>query len=190
MSVNLPVSVLTAPDFIAFLREQLPKDPRFAGVIVEVTEDEVVNDAKAIHEVSTQLKLYNVSISIDDFGLAYSSLSRLLELPCVELKLDRSFVSNCSSDRLKHALCQTVVDLAHRVGSAVCAEGVENVDDLRSVIRMGCDTTQGFLFAKPLPPEIFVTKAIALPSDCAELLAEIRRHSDGQAQRTASARTA
>jgi EAL domain-containing protein (putative c-di-GMP-specific phosphodiesterase class I)/FixJ family two-component response regulator len=179
LSVNLPVSVLAAPDFIAFMREQLPKDPRFAGLIVEVTEDEVVNDAKAIHEVSAQLKLYNVLISIDDFGLAYSSLSRLLELPCIELKLDRSFVSNCSSDRLKHALCQTVVDLAHRVGSTVCAEGVETLEDLRSVMGMGCDTAQGFLFAKPMPPDAFVSKATALSSQWAERLAALTRGSDG-----------
>ena len=161
LAVNLPVSVINAPDFVSVMREQLSTDPRFPGLIVEVTEDEIVRDPDWIHEVSTQLKLLNVWISIDDFGMAYSSLSRLLELPCVELKLDRSFVSNCSSDQLKHALCQTVVDLAHRVGNLVCAEGIDNVEDLRSVIQMGCDTAQGFLFARPMPPDEFVKKIIA-----------------------------
>ena len=170
LSVNMPVSVISAPDFINVIREQLSADERFPGLIIEVTEDEVVNDPTWIREVSTQLKLYNVSISIDDFGQAYSSLSRLLELPCVELKLDRSFVSSCSSDPLKHALCQTVVDLAHRVGSRVCAEGVEQPEDLRSVIEMGCDTVQGYIFAKPMPPDVFIERVKAWPSDSVQRL--------------------
>ena len=84
-------------------------------MIVEVTEDEFIRDAAWIREVATQLKLYNTRISIDDFGTAYASLSRLTDLPFVELKLDRSFVSNCAADKLKRALCQTVVDLARRL---------------------------------------------------------------------------
>ena len=121
------------------------------------------------------MKLYDVRISIDDFGTAHSSLSRLLELPCVELKLDRSFVSNCASNRLKNALCQTVVDLAHRVGSQVCAEGVETVEDLEAIMRMGCDTAQGYLFAKPMPPETFAASVIARPLQFAERFAHLTK---------------
>jgi EAL domain-containing protein (putative c-di-GMP-specific phosphodiesterase class I) len=168
LAINLPVSVINAPDFMSALREQLPTDPRYPGLVIEVTEDEAISDPDWISQVSTQLKLYDVRISIDDFGTAHSSLSRLLELPCVELKLDRSFVSNCASDRLKNALCQTVVDLAHRVGSLVCAEGVETVEDLEAIIRMGCDTAQGHIFAKPVPPETFAGSVIARPMQFAE----------------------
>jgi EAL domain-containing protein (putative c-di-GMP-specific phosphodiesterase class I)/FixJ family two-component response regulator len=171
ISINLPVSVINAPDFMATIRDLMPAEARFPGLIIEVTEDEVVKDPQWMREVSTQLKLYNVWTSIDDFGTAHSSLSRLLELPCAELKLDRSFVSRCSSDRLKHALCQAVVDLAHRVGSRICAEGVDNVDDLRAVIRMGCDTVQGYIFAKPMPPDEFAKEVIDRPSDFTERLA-------------------
>lgn len=160
LAINLPVSVINAPDFMSVMREQLARDARFPGLIIEVTEDEIVRDSEWIHEISTQLRLLNVWISIDDFGMAHSSLSRLLELACVELKLDRGFVANCSSDKLKHALCQTVVDLAHRVGSVVCAEGVESAEDLRSLIEMKCDMAQGFLFARPMPPDEFVKKII------------------------------
>jgi EAL domain-containing protein (putative c-di-GMP-specific phosphodiesterase class I) len=106
-----------------------------------------------------------VQISFDDFGTAYASVSRLLELSCVELKLDRSYVSQCSSDPLKHAVCQTMVDLAHRVGVVVCAEGIENPEDLRAVIATGCDIAQGFLFAKPMPPDVFVAWVIARDAD-------------------------
>jgi EAL domain-containing protein (putative c-di-GMP-specific phosphodiesterase class I) len=167
LSVNMPVSAIIAPDFMIAIRKELPVDDRFHGMIIEITEDEMVRDATWISEIATQLKLLKVGISIDDFGTAYSSLSRLLELPCVELKLDRAFVSNCSADRLKHALCQTVVDLAHRVGSVVCAEGVETIEDLHAVKDMGCDTVQGFIFSKPLPADAVVRELIARPTDFA-----------------------
>jgi EAL domain-containing protein (putative c-di-GMP-specific phosphodiesterase class I)/FixJ family two-component response regulator len=173
LAINLPVSVINAPDFISGLREQLPTDTRFPGLIIEVTEDEVIRDLQWIQEVSTQLKLYDVEISIDDFGTAHSSLSRLLELPCVELKLDRSFVANCAFEPLKYAVCQTVVDLAHRVGSRVCAEGVEKVEDLMAVIRMGCDMAQGYIFAKAMPPGAFATDIIAQRAELAEQFARL-----------------
>jgi EAL domain-containing protein (putative c-di-GMP-specific phosphodiesterase class I)/FixJ family two-component response regulator len=172
LSVNVPVSVITTPGFVKFLRAQLPTDSRFPGLIIEITEDEAVNDSELIHEISTQLKLYDVWMSIDDFGQAHSSFSRLIELPCVELKLDRSYVSGCSSDPLKHALCQTVIDLAHRVGSQVCAEGVEQPEDLRSVIEMGCDTVQGYIFAKPMQPDVFIDRVKGWPSDSVQRLAQ------------------
>jgi EAL domain-containing protein (putative c-di-GMP-specific phosphodiesterase class I) len=127
----------------------------FPGLIIEVTEDEIIQDRAWVHEVATQLKLYNISISIDDFGSAYSSLSRLHDLPFSELKLDRSFVSGCSANPLKLGLCRTVVDLARHVGASVCAEGVEEPEDLRSLIELGCDTAQGFLFARPMPADEF-----------------------------------
>ena len=158
LAINLPVSVVYAPDFVGFVREQLPKDARFPGLLAEITEDELIREPEWVREVATQLKLYNVHISIDDFGSAYSSLSRLLNLPCVEVKLDRSFISGCSSDTEKRTLCKTVVDLAHTFGVSICAEGVETTEDLRALIAMGCDTAQGFLFAKPMERAAFVEK--------------------------------
>jgi EAL domain-containing protein (putative c-di-GMP-specific phosphodiesterase class I) len=152
-AINAPASVFHAPDFVNFVRKLIPRDPRFPGLIVEITEDDVIRDPAYVAEVATQLKLYNISLSIDDFGSAYASLSRLLELPCEELKLDRSFVMDCATNDLKRALCQTVVDLSHSFGLKVCAEGVENMNDLRTLITMGCDVAQGYLFAKPMPLE-------------------------------------
>lgn len=165
-AVNAPASVFHAPDFVNFVRKLLPRDRRFPGLIVEITEDEVIRDPAYVAEVATQLKLYNISLSIDDFGSAYASLSRLLELPCEELKLDRSFVADCASNDLKRALCQTVVDLSHRFGLKVCAEGVENMHDLRALVTMGCDIAQGFLFAKPMPLEQ-LTRTLLAPQDMA-----------------------
>ena len=77
-------------------------------------------------------------------------------LPFSELKIDGQFVTGCASDTLKRGLCQTVVDLAHRFGAMVCAEGVENADDLHALMDMGCDTAQGFLLTKPMAFDQFV----------------------------------
>jgi EAL domain-containing protein (putative c-di-GMP-specific phosphodiesterase class I) len=155
ISVNVPASVVAAPDFLGFLSSKLPLDPYFPGLIIEINEDEIGQERDWLRELALQLKLYNVWISIDDFGAANSSLSRLYDLPFVELKLERSFVSGCSSNPLKHGLCQTVVDLAHHLGASVCAEGVESPSDLQSLQAMGCDTAQGLLFARPMPAQQF-----------------------------------
>ena len=156
LAINVPVSVMRAPDFITTVRQSLPKDRRFPGLIVEVTEDEAIREPEWIQEIAAQLKLYDVSLSIDDFGSGYSSLSRLRELPCAEIKLDRSFISNCSSDDGKQSLCKAAIDLAHKFGATVCAEGVENVQDLRTLVGLRCDMAQGFLFARPRSPAAFL----------------------------------
>ena len=151
LSINAPVSAINTPAFVDLVRSALPKGPDFPGLTVEVTEDEVIRDSELVREIASQLKLYNIGFSIDDFGSGYAALSRVADLPFIEVKIDRSFVSGCASNKLKHGLCQTVVDLAHRFGATACAEGVETADDLRAIIDMQCDTAQGFLFAKPMP---------------------------------------
>jgi EAL domain-containing protein (putative c-di-GMP-specific phosphodiesterase class I)/CheY-like chemotaxis protein len=167
IAVNVPASILGAPGFVDFVRKALPPHPKFPGLIVEVTEDEVIRDLDWIHEVATQLRLYDVSLSIDDFGSAYASLSRIKDLPFRELKLDRSFVVNCASDALKRSLCHTVVDLAHCFGASACAEGVETEDDVRCLAELGFDSAQGFIFAKPMPCSEFlefVARPLKTPS--------------------------
>jgi EAL domain-containing protein (putative c-di-GMP-specific phosphodiesterase class I)/ActR/RegA family two-component response regulator len=161
LAVNVPISVLISPDFIRLVRRNLPQDPDFPGLVLEITEDEVIRDPQWTREIATQLKLYNVHISIDDFGAAYASMARLNDLPVSEVKIDRSFVANCSSDESRRVLCQTVVDLAHRFGASVCAEGVETAEDLRALVDMGADTAQGFLFAKPMTADALVQKLLA-----------------------------
>jgi EAL domain-containing protein (putative c-di-GMP-specific phosphodiesterase class I)/FixJ family two-component response regulator len=156
LSINVPLSTLQSPAFVELIRNSLPKRPNFPGLIIEVTEGDMLLDPSGIREIATQLKLYNVVLSIDDFGGAHSSLARLRELPCAELKLDRSYVSGCATDGAKRSVCAAAIELAHGFGLTVCAKGVENVEDLRTLIDLGCHSVQGFLFAKPLDPASFV----------------------------------
>ena len=73
-------------------------DPNWPGLIIEVTEDEAVQEFDAVSEAAVQLRIYNVTLAIDDFGSGYSSFARLKQLPFSELKLDRSYVKNCATD--------------------------------------------------------------------------------------------
>jgi EAL domain-containing protein (putative c-di-GMP-specific phosphodiesterase class I) len=147
------VSVMRTTGFMPLVRRSLPADARFPGLILEVTEDEAIREPDWMQELAVQLKLYGISLSIDDFGSGYSSLSRLRDLPCAEVKLDRTFVSNCSSDRRKQMLCSAAIELAHGFGATVCAEGVDNPQDLQTLSDLQCDTAQGFLFSEPIDRE-------------------------------------
>lgn len=168
LAINVPASVLQRPDFVSHLRRHLPNDPRFPGLIVEITEDEAISDPELAREVAVQLKLYNVHVSIDDFGSGYSSLSRLKELPFAEVKLDRSFVNGCAHDPTKRAMCEAVVDLARRFDITAVAEGVETSEDLQVLVDVGYDVAQGFLFARPMVSDDFIdlitSRAINRPS--------------------------
>jgi EAL domain-containing protein (putative c-di-GMP-specific phosphodiesterase class I)/FixJ family two-component response regulator len=155
-AINVPVSVLCISDFVGHVRTLIPSHPEFPGLIAEITEDEVIRDPGTVREVAAQLRIHKVSLSIDDFGTVHSTLSRLLELPCSEVKIDRQFVVNCGTDPRKLAMCRSIVDLAHSFGISACAEGVESMIDLVPLLEMNCDTAQGFLFAKPMRAELLL----------------------------------
>jgi EAL domain-containing protein (putative c-di-GMP-specific phosphodiesterase class I) len=82
---------------------------------------------------------------------------RLDQLPFAELKLDRSFVTDCSTDKVNAPLCKTVIDLAHRFGSVAVAVGIEKASDALALVSMGCDYGQGFLLGQPMPEERFIS---------------------------------
>jgi EAL domain-containing protein (putative c-di-GMP-specific phosphodiesterase class I) len=165
LAINVPLSVLQEPSFISLVRDTLSRHAGFPGMIFEVTESDALVDPDGVREVATQLKLHNVGLSIDDFGEAHSSLARLRDLPCVELKLDRSFVSGCAKDRAKHTICKATIELARGFGVIVCAEGVEDPEDPLALIALGCHTAQGFLFGKAVDPVSFAKMLIGRLSD-------------------------
>ncbi len=147
MSINMSVGTLTKLPVAKIARECSPKDSRWPGMIIEITEDQAINDIHVIHEIATQLRLYKFSIAIDDFGAGYAQLARLTELPFSELKLDRSLVSNCDEDPQVASLARTAIELAHRFGSRAVAEGIEKRGEANLLRSMGCDEGQGFLYA-------------------------------------------
>jgi len=156
LAINVPVSALFKLPILALVREHRPPAEHWPGLILEVTEDQIVRDISAAHAVATEMRLSGVTISIDEFGAGYSSFSSLRQLPFAELKLDRSFVRNCAADATNAVICQTAIDLAHRFGSAAVADGIENPADLQAMMVMQCDFGQGALIGPPMPKEQFI----------------------------------
>jgi EAL domain-containing protein (putative c-di-GMP-specific phosphodiesterase class I) len=92
-----------------------------------------------------------ISISLDDFGTGYSSLSYLRNLIIDNLKIDRSFIRDIAKDKKNSDIVKGIIDMAHALGIAVTAEGVEDIEQLEILRRFNCDYMQGYLFSKPLP---------------------------------------
>jgi EAL domain-containing protein (putative c-di-GMP-specific phosphodiesterase class I) len=156
LSINVPVRVLLELPISEIVDQLRPQSDRWPGIIVEVTEDQIVRDLKFAQQVAESLRVSGVQIAIDDFGSGYSSFSCLRDLPFVEIKLDSSFVKSCATDATNAAICQTAIDLAHRFASAAVAEGIESQADLQALMVMGCDFGQGVLIAPPMPQEQFL----------------------------------
>ena len=112
-----------------------------------------MSNAESNIEVLTRLKAMGVTISIDDFGTGFSSLSYLKRLPIDALKIDQSFVRDVTTDPDDAALVMAIVTLAHNLRLKVVAEGVETEEQLRFLRLLRCDQVQGSLFTKPLSAE-------------------------------------
>jgi EAL domain-containing protein (putative c-di-GMP-specific phosphodiesterase class I) len=101
------------------------------------------------------IRALGISIAIDDFGTGFPSLSYLAKLPVTTLKIDRSFVIDMTSGPEGLALVSTIINLAHSMKLKVVAEGVETEEQSRLLRLLNCDETQGYLFSKPAPSDIF-----------------------------------
>jgi EAL domain-containing protein (putative c-di-GMP-specific phosphodiesterase class I)/CheY-like chemotaxis protein len=150
LCVNAPASALLNHPIAQIVRRNRPSSPDWPGLILELTEDQIINSIPLAQEIATQLKIYNVELSLDDFGQGHSSLARLRDLPFESLKIDRSFVTGCDADPLKRDLCRTVVEMAHRFGCTVVAEGIETPGELAVLQELGCEYGQGYLLGKPM----------------------------------------
>jgi EAL domain-containing protein (putative c-di-GMP-specific phosphodiesterase class I) len=150
LAVSVPLrGILTLPIGVLVARNK-PASDRWPGIVLQVKEDEIVRDLKLAAEVASALRQGGVKIAIDNFGAGYSSLATLRELPFDEIRLDRSFVRGCATDGPNGAICQTAIDLAHRLNRVAAAQGIENQADLQAVMAMGCDFGQGDLISPAL----------------------------------------
>ena len=154
MSVNLSASNLLdagLPGRVAGLlaAHDLPAE----RLVLEVTESVVLTDPDRSIAVVRGLAALGACVSIDDFGTGYSSLAYLRELPVAELKLDRSFTADLLTNERTEAIVSSTVELAHRLGLRVVAEGVEQPETFAYLEGLGCDLSQGFLHSRPLPAE-------------------------------------
>jgi EAL domain-containing protein (putative c-di-GMP-specific phosphodiesterase class I) len=134
-------------------------------VQLEITETSVIQNTGQVVARLTELKKMGLMVAIDDFGVGYSALGYLKQLPIDMLKIDRSFVNDVSIDPDDAALVMAIITLAHNLRLNVMAEGVETEDQLRFLHLLRCDEAQGFLFGKAEPPEIFFASAVQAARD-------------------------
>ncbi len=150
VSVNLSASSLIdqrLPDHVAWLLAS--SDLPASALTLELTENTLMVDPEQCLVTLQRLKELGVSLSIDDYGTGYCSLSYLQKLPVDELKLDRAFVTNLHLPR-DRAIVASTVGLAHALDLRLVAEGVENQASLDLLRQLGCDTAQGYHLSRPL----------------------------------------
>ncbi|MGN2245059.1 putative bifunctional diguanylate cyclase/phosphodiesterase [Frateuria sp. GZRR35] len=150
LAVNVSAWQLNHPRFA----EQLEAQVHAAGIepsrlALELTESALLQDFDSALETLNQLSAAGFRLALDDFGTGYSSLSYLQRLPLDVLKVDRAFVRELSPNTA-NPLAGFIVDVAHRLGMATVAEGVETVPQRLALERLGCDGLQGYLICRPL----------------------------------------
>lgn len=157
VAVNVFPSQFVEPGFAASVSRALAQaDLEPARLELEILEQTALDESAGTRETLLGLRRQGIHIALDDFGTGFSSLSYLTRIPANVLKLDRSFISTMAGDRRQEAIIGSIINLAHRVGMTVVAEGVE-VDRERHLLEeMGCDLVQGYFFSKPVPADEFV----------------------------------
>ncbi len=154
MSINLSARDLLAPQLVETFAEQLEAHGVSASQIeIEITESTLMSERDRAQDALAHLAAMGIKIAVDDFGVGYSSLAYLRNLPVDAIKIDRSFVIGMGRDENDVAIVRTSIDLAHNLGLEVVAEGVESNDVLRRLQDLGCDTVQGNFVSRPLTTE-------------------------------------
>jgi diguanylate cyclase (GGDEF)-like protein len=151
VSVNISARNLETPGFaelVAGLLAEHGLPPEL--MLLEVTETALAGDAETAAQAVRDLAARGIGISVDDFGMGYTSLSQLRGMPIAEIKIDRAFVSDLLTDAESRAIVRSVIELAHGLGSKVTAEGVETSDVADWLASAGCDKAQGYLYSRPV----------------------------------------
>ena len=152
VAVNISPLVLvdpTLPDEIDRLLAETGLGP--GALVAEITESTVIANPIMAAEILTRLRIKGIELSIDDFGTGHSSLLALLRLPFSELKIDRSFVSNCETDPEAWKIVRATISMARELGLRVVAEGIETGPVADLLRNAGCDVGQGWYFGRAMP---------------------------------------
>lgn len=154
VSVNLSARSLHDPrlaDMVEHALEFSGADARH--LVLEITESAIVLDPAGAMETLTTLSRMGVWLSIDDFGIGYTSLASIRHLPVNEIKVDKSFVLGMLADQSDAMIVRAVVELGHNLGLRVVAEGVETQEMLEALAGFGCDEAQGYFISRPMTCE-------------------------------------
>ena len=122
---------------------------------LEITETAVMADVERSRSHMEDLSRRGIALAIDDFGRGYSSLSYISAFPVDVLKVDKKFVDGILVDERESALVETIIHMAKRIGIKVVAEGVEEAEQVRFLLGLGCEGIQGYYYSRPLAPDVF-----------------------------------
>ena len=150
VAVNLSVHSLLDHRLVSDIRQLLDDAQLPAGaLVIELTESSVLTESRRALTILGALDELGVELSVDDFGTGYSSLVRLRGLPISEIKIDRSFIADLDRVPEDGAIVGATIQLGHRLGLKVVAEGIETYNSLERVRHLHCDVAQGFLISPP-----------------------------------------
>ena len=164
VAVNLSVRNLYDPSFADEVARLLGKyriEPQLLEL--EITESVIMADPLRAMAVLARLSSLGVGLSLDDFGVGYSSLAYLKRLPVTEIKIDKSFVMNITSDESDALIVRSTIGLARSLGLRVVAEGVETEDAWARLVALGCDIAQGYYLCRPRPAAELATWLRGMP---------------------------
>lgn len=156
IAVNLSGRQFQQPNLnttIVQILEEVDLEPQYLEL--ELTESIIVRDIESGIAKLSALKLLGLQISIDDFGVGYSSFSYLKQLPFDILKVDRCFIRDIDTDIKNQAITSSIIQMAHKMGLKVVAEGVETHTEMEFLTQNNCDEIQGYLISPPIPFEQF-----------------------------------
>jgi PAS domain S-box-containing protein/diguanylate cyclase (GGDEF)-like protein len=154
VSVNISYRQIIETDFVERVKAIVEKyGCLHKHLVFEITENILMKDIALSNHVLNELKAVGIRISIDDFGIGYSSLSYIKKFPIDILKIDRAFVRNIDEESNDLAIIQAIVEMSRSLDLHVVIEGVETETQLKLLTQLRCQLIQGYLFSKPLPPE-------------------------------------
>ncbi|MFC5571172.1 putative bifunctional diguanylate cyclase/phosphodiesterase [Lysobacter yangpyeongensis] len=156
VAVNVPADLVGQDDLPDLVENALSLwSTPDVQLVLEITERSLVMDPRHSFRILSRIRDMGVKISIDDFGTGYSCLAYFKDIPADELKIDKSFVSGLLIDATCADITSLIIDLAHRFGLHVVAEGVEDEETLEALRQRNCDVVQGHLFAKAMALDDF-----------------------------------
>ncbi|PPC94307.1 MAG: GGDEF domain-containing protein [Methylotenera sp.] len=152
VAINLSSRQFIHNDLLSTIKlalEQTKCNPRW--ITLEITESLLLHDSDKIRKILKSLDKMGFRISLDDFGTGYSALSYLNKFPVSEIKIDKSFVQGIVDNPDHGLVIQAIILMAKSLGKDLVAEGVETVEQSEFLLKLGCQTVQGFLYSKPKP---------------------------------------
>ena len=154
LSINVSVRHLMKNDFFDEVREMIELSGIPANKLeIEITESIMIDSAEKALRCIDKVKGMGINIAIDDFGTGYSALSYLNSFPADILKIDKSFIDKMNISESSKQYVAAIISMGHIMGFKVVSEGVEEMKQVETLRRIGCDYIQGFVWGRPLSPE-------------------------------------